>query len=50
MEKYTEDQIARANEVNLVRFLSARGERFKKAGREYRWEKHDSVTLSLIHI
>lgn len=31
MEKYTEDQIARANEVNLVRFLSARGERFKKA-------------------
>lgn len=45
MEKYTEDQIARANEVNLVQFLSARGERFKKAGREYRWEKHDSVTI-----
>lgn len=45
MEKYTEDQITRANEVNLVRFLSARGERFKKAGREYRWEKHDSVTI-----
>lgn len=45
MEKYTEDQIARANEVELVRFLSARGERFKKAGREYRWEKHDSVTI-----
>lgn len=45
MEKYTEDQIARANEVNLVRFLSTRGERFKKAGREYRWEKHDSVTI-----
>lgn len=45
MEKYTEDQIARANEVDLVRFLSARGERFKKAGREYRWEKHDSVTI-----
>lgn len=45
MEKYTEDQIARANEVDLVRFLSERGERFKKAGREYRWEKHDSVTI-----
>lgn len=45
MEKYTEDQIARANEVDLVRFLSARGERFKKAGREYRWEKYDSVTI-----
>lgn len=45
MEKYTEDQITRANEVNLVRFLSSRGERFKKAGREYRWEKHDSVTI-----
>ena len=45
MEKYTEDQITRANEVNLVRFLSSRGERFKKAGREYRWEKHDRVTI-----
>ena len=45
MEKYTEDQITRANEVNLIHFLSARGERFKKAGREYRWEKHDSVTI-----
>ena len=45
MEKYTENQIAKANEVNLVRFLFARGERFKKAGREYRWEKHDSVTI-----
>ena len=43
--QHQEDQIARANEVNLVRFLSARGERFKKAGREYRWEKHDSVTI-----
>ena len=45
MEKYTEDQITRANEVNLVRFLSARGERFKKAGRDIVGKKHDSVTI-----
>lgn len=26
-------------------FLTARGERFKKSGREYRWTTHDSVTI-----
>lgn len=45
MNKYTEEQIAKANEVDLVPFLSARGEQFKKSGKEYRWTTHDSVTI-----
>jgi len=43
--KYSEEQIASANNVDLVRFLTAQGERFKKSGREYRWTTHDSVTI-----
>ena len=45
MEKYTEEQIRRANEVDLVGFLSAKGERLEKSGSEYRWKTHDSVTI-----
>ena len=44
--KYTEEQIARANQTDLVSFLNARGEQLVKSGREYRWKKHDSVTVS----
>ena len=45
MRKYTDDQVARANSVDLAAFLSAKGEKFIKAGKEYRWSKHDSVTI-----
>lgn len=45
MSKYSEEQIDRANKVDLVSVLIARGERFQKAGREYRWMEHDSVTI-----
>ena len=51
--QYTEEQIARANHTDLVSFLNEQGEQLVKSGREYRWKKHDSVTvsgLSLIHI
>ena len=44
--QYTEEQIARANQTDLVSFLNARGEQLVKSGREYRWKKHDSVTVS----
>ena len=44
--QYTEEQIARANQTDLVSFLNARGEQLVKSGREYRWKKHDSVTIS----
>ena len=44
--QYTEEQITRANQTNLVSFLNAQGEQLVKSGREYRWKKHDSVTVS----
>ena len=44
--QYTKEQIARANQTDLVSFLNARGEQLVKSGREYRWKKHDSVTVS----
>lgn len=45
MRLYTEEQRDRAASVDLVPFLEARGERFKKSGSEYRWTTHDSVTV-----
>ena len=45
MRLYTEEQRERAATVDLVPFLEARGERFKKSGSEYRWTTHDSVTV-----
>lgn len=44
--QYTEEQIARANQTDLVSFPNAQGEQLVKSGREYRWKKHDSVTVS----
>ena len=44
--QYTEEQITRANQTNLVSFLNAQGEQLVKSGREYRWKKHDSATVS----
>ena len=43
--QYSQDQIDRANQVNLVDFLKRRGEEVIRSGSEYRWKKHDSVTL-----
>ena len=44
--QYTEEQIARANQTDLVSFLNEQGEQLVKSGREYRRKKHDSVTIS----
>lgn len=44
--RYSDQQIKRANEVDLVSFLSARGEAFKKSGRELKWLRHDSMTIN----
>ena len=44
--QYTEEQIAKANNTDLVSFLNEQGEQLVKSGREYRWKKHDSVTIS----
>ena len=44
--QYTEEQIVKANQTDLVSFLNAQGEQLMKSGKEYRWKKHDSVTVS----
>ena len=44
--QYTEEQIIRANQTDLVSFLNAQGEQLMKSGKEYRWKKHDSETVS----
>lgn len=42
---YTQEQIDRANQVNLEQFLRSQGEELVKSGREYRWNNHDSLTV-----
>lgn len=42
---YTQEQIDRANRVNLEEFLRAQGEQLIKSGSEYRWKRHDSLTV-----
>jgi len=42
---YTQEQIDRANQVNLEQFLLSQGEQLIKSGNEYRWKKHDSLTV-----
>ena len=42
---YTQEQIDRANQANLVSFLQGQGEQLTRAGQEYRWKRHDSLTI-----
>ncbi len=42
---YTQAQIDRANAVSLEDFLRTQGEKLIKGGREYRWKRHDSLTV-----
>lgn len=42
---YTQEQIDRANQVNLEQFLRSQGETLIKSGHEYRWKSHDSLTV-----
>lgn len=42
---YTQEQIDRANQVNLEQFLCSQGEELIQSGREYRWKNHDSLTV-----
>ncbi|MBR5485180.1 MAG: AAA family ATPase [Oscillospiraceae bacterium] len=42
---YTQDQIDKANQVNLEQFLRSQGEKLIKSGHEYRWERYDSLTV-----
>ena len=38
---YTQEQIDRANQTDLVSFLQSQGEQLTRAGQEYRWKRHD---------
>ena len=42
---YTQEQIDRANAADLVSFLQRQGEQLIRAGNEYRWKRHDSLTV-----
>ena len=42
---YTQEQIDRANQADLVSFLKSQGEQLTRAGQEYRWKRHDSLTV-----
>ena len=42
---YIQDQIDRANQADLVSFLQSQGEQLTRAGQEYRWKRHDSLTI-----
>ena len=42
---FTDEQKQRANSVDLVDFLRRQGEQLTRSGREWRWNRHDSVTV-----
>ena len=42
---YTQEQIDRANQADLASFLQGQGEQLIRAGQEYRWKRHDSLTV-----
>lgn len=43
--KITDEQIERANYINLPQFLMMHGFDLKKVGREYVWKEHDSLHI-----
>lgn len=42
---FTEEEKSRANSVDLVDFLQRQGEQLTRAGRDWRWKRHDSVVV-----
>ena len=45
MNEYTQEQIDRANSVSIADFLISHGEQLEKSGQEYKWKRHDSLTI-----
>lgn len=45
MARFTQEQIQRANSVDIASMLIRNGEQLKRVGQEYRWMRHDSVTI-----
>ena len=44
-KRFTEEQIIRANNIDIADMLQKQGEKIKKSGKDYRWERHDSVLV-----
>lgn len=42
---FSQEQIDRANQADLTDFLRGQGEQLERAGNEYRWKRHDSLTV-----
>lgn len=42
---FSQEQIDRANQADLTDFLRGQGEQLERAGNEYRWKRHDSLTI-----
>ena len=42
---YSQEQIDKANETNLESFMRGQGEELVRSGNEFRWKKHDSLTV-----
>lgn len=42
---FSQEQIDRANQSDLADFLRGQGEQLERAGNEYRWKRHDSLTV-----
>ena len=43
--RFTEEQLKMANQIDLADYLAQQGEPLEKAGKEYRWLRHSSVTV-----
>lgn len=44
-KRFTDEQIIRANNIDIADMLQKHGEKIKKSGKDYRWERHDSVLV-----
>ena len=43
---FSEEQKIRANNVDIVDFLRSQGEEVVRSGHEWRWKRHDSLTIN----
>ena len=44
-KRFTDEQLLRASSIDLVDMLQKQGEKLKRVGRDYRWDRHDSVLI-----
>ena len=44
-KRFTDKQLLRANNIDIADMLQKQGEKLNKVGRDYRWERYDSVLI-----